>query len=114
MIKFSEILKRNAISKVELARRMGIDQSNVNRTLNKFNKNLSEIDNFLKSLNTSLKEELGCGETNSDKVDLCEKENYLNIPKEIVDILRNQSETIRSQQRTIDAFSTAQRKSKSA
>lgn len=104
MIKFSDILKREAITKVKAAKIMGIEQTNVNRTFERFEKNISEIDMFLKKLNTSLESELcefsGC--TKKNNALSSQHEGYLNIPVAIFDVIAKHTDTIISQQKTIE------------
>lgn len=115
MIKFSEILKRQSVSKVKAAEIMGIDQVNVNRTFERFARNLSEIDRFLHEINTSIQDELGskdgavqncCGKTQDD--------GFLTIPSSILDLMQKQADTILSQQRTIEHYSGLSKKAKTA
>lgn len=61
VIDFEKILRVKGISKTELADRLNIPPQHVARTLRRLSKNLSEIDNILKLLGTSLKAEAADG-----------------------------------------------------
>jgi hypothetical protein len=114
MINFKEILKKKAISKVEIAKRMVIKQSNVNRTLDKFARNLSEIDNFLQILGTSLEREMHKHKPQS--VSILHEPNcgFVNIQVAVFNVISSQSETILSQQRVIEKIYIKSKKAKSA
>ena len=117
MINFNEILKEKAVSKVEMAKKMGIEQPNVNRTLDKFARNLSEIDNFPQMLDTSLEGEMQkeAPKTPYSTSLLQEPNNgYMNIPVAVFNVIASQSETILSQQRVIETMSFQSKKAKSA
>lgn len=92
MISFNEILKQKAITKVEIAKRMKIEQTNVNRTFERFERNLSEIDSFLSLLNTSLKEQL------TGTIEPV----VTTTPQYAMDVIKVQAETILLQQRHIE------------
>jgi len=102
MINFNEILKKNAISKVQIAKRMGIEQSNVNRTLDKFSRNLSEIDNFLQILGTSLAGEMQKNKPQSESILKEPSSGFVNIQEAVFNVITSQSKTILSQQRVIE------------
>lgn len=57
MVNFEKILKQKHVSKAELAKYLDIDAPNVNRIFKKYTKNLSEIENTLQFLHTSLREQ---------------------------------------------------------
>jgi len=114
MINFDEILKKNAVSKVEVAKKMGIEQPNVNRTLDKFARNLSEIDNFLQMLGTSLEGEMQIGRPQQASILQEPNSGYVNIPVAVFNVISSQSETILSQQRVIETISFQSKKAKSA
>ncbi|MDP3399264.1 MAG: hypothetical protein Q8S23_08985 [Bacteroidales bacterium] len=114
MINFKEILKKKAISKVEIAKRMGIEQSNVNRTLDKFARNLSEIDNFLQILGTSLAREMHKHKPQSASILQEPNCGFVNIQVAVFNMISSQSETILSQQRVIEEISFKSKKAKSA
>lgn len=111
MINFNEILKKNAVSKVEIAKKMGIEQPNVNRALDKFTRNLLEVDNFLRMVGTSLEGEMKNEATvkrqNPYKTSLPQepKNGYMNISIAVFNVIASQSETIFSQQRAIETMS---------
>ena len=114
MINFNEILKKKAVSKVEMAKKMGIEQPNVNRTLDKFARNLSEIDNFLQMLGTSLEGEMQKETPKTPySTSLLQEPNngYMNIPVAVFNVIASQSETILSQQRVIETMSFSSKKS---
>lgn len=59
MIDFERILAEKGVKKQDFAEMLGEKPQNVNRTVARLNKNLSEIENILERLGTSLKNELG-------------------------------------------------------
>ena len=61
VIDFEKILRVKGVSKTELADRLNIPPQHVARTLRRLSKNLSEIDNILNLLGTSLKAEAADG-----------------------------------------------------
>lgn len=102
MLKFDEVIERVGIKKTELAQKLGIESTNINRTLRKFEKNLSEIDSFLALLGTSLKQEVS-GEIAVSKIDNTDLLKTLKIQAEL---LASQQGVIKEQQETIKTFTT--------
>ncbi len=104
MIEFSEILKRKAITKKEIALRIGIEQCNVNRTIESYEKYLTRIDTFLSILGTSLEKEFAGNETPHKRRDAQSEVSGITIPVEVFGVIQSQSETIRSQQKSIETL----------
>jgi predicted DNA-binding protein YlxM (UPF0122 family) len=63
VLDIEKILRERDISKRDFAEKLGIAPQNVNRTIKRLSENLSEIDNILKLLGTSLKAEAADGAT---------------------------------------------------
>jgi len=104
MIKISEILKRESITKKEVALKMGIEQSNVNRTIESYEKYLARIDTFLSILGTSLEKEFAGKDTPQQRRDAQSEVSGITIPVEVFGVIQSQSETIRSQQKSIETL----------
>jgi len=110
MINFEELLKQRAVSKVEIARKMGIERPNVNRTFERYNRVLMEIDIFLALIGTSLSSEISSirdNQTNSQSQQRSsrpkdEAENFYSPYIEALQTIQKQADTIISQQRKIE------------
>lgn len=61
VLDIEKILHDRDISKREFAEKLGIAPQNVNRTIKRLSENISEIDNILNLLGTSLKAEAADG-----------------------------------------------------
>ena len=61
VLDIEKILRERDISKRDFAEKLGIAPQNVNRTIKRLSENLSEVDNILKLLGTSLKAEAADG-----------------------------------------------------
>ncbi len=123
MINFEAILKEKVISKTEVAQKMGIERANVNRTLSRYQKILKEVDDFLRLLNTSLKEQilqhddvvyeqvsLGGGLLGEQQP----VDNYQKLYIDALGLVQKQAGTIISQQKTIEVLVEVSKKAKSA
>lgn len=53
MLKIEEVIIRAGIKKTDLAQKLGIESTNMSRTIRRFEKNLSEIEDFLGLLGTN-------------------------------------------------------------
>lgn len=102
MLKIDEIIEKAGIKKTILAQMLGIESTNVNRTIRKYEKNLSEIDSFLELLGTNLKSEISGEKTkvNNDIDDL------IRTVKIQAESILTQQDVIKSQQEVIKTFTT--------
>lgn len=123
MINFDALLKKKGVTKTEVALRLGVDRANLYRTLGRYQKLLTEIDDFLKNLGTSLKDELSSdvssayiqGEREERLVE--EKninDNYQKLYLDALSLVQKQASTIISQQETIEKLVEVSKKAKSA
>ena len=123
MINFDALLKKKGVTKTEVALRLGVDRANLYRTLGRYQKLLTEIDDFLKNLGTSLKDELSSdvssayfqGEREERLVE--EKninDNYQKLYLDASSLVQKQAGTIISQQETIEKLVEVSKKAKSA
>ncbi|OJV17803.1 MAG: hypothetical protein BGO30_07610 [Bacteroidetes bacterium 41-46] len=123
MINFDALLKKKGVTKTEVALRLGVDRANLYRTLGRYQKLLTEIDDFLKNLGTSLKDELSSdvssayfqGEREERLVE--EKninDNYQKLYLDALSLVQKQAGTIISQQETIEKLVEVSKKAKSA
>jgi len=125
MINFDALLKEKGLTKSDLALSMRTDRGNLYRTLSRYQKILVEIDDFLKKgLKTSLKEQLIGGDVGTNYTRREEREgdgllneaglHYQRLYLESLQTLQRQTETIISQQKTIEALVAVSKKAKSA
>lgn len=89
MIDFERILAEKGVKKQDFAEMLGEKPQNVNRTVARLNKNLSEIENILERLGTSLKNELG----NSGTQDLTDR---------LLSIIESQQRTMENTSKKVD------------
>lgn len=123
MINFDALLKKKGVTKTEVALRLGVDRANLYRTLGRYQKLLTEIDDFLKNLGTSLKDELSSDVSSAyfqgDREERLVEEknindNYQKLYLDALSLVQKQAGTIISQQETIEKLVEVSKKAKSA
>lgn len=113
MSSLRDILKNHQISQLTVADALGINVNNIRRYDDLRKRSIEELEIISKSTGISMSELIGSEidltktkpyEINSDKIDILQEQNadYIKINKEVMDLLKLQSETILSQQRTIE------------